>query len=213
MATEIRAGRADDAEFIARTILLAQRGPRPRGWLDIALAQDEPRVLDFARRLAVATPRSWYHFSQFVVAEIGGKPVAALCAMPSRLTRDTMRSAFEEVARDTGMGEADLAAIFTRGAYARPCWIQGGDEDWLIEHVASAAAHRGRGVMQALIAHGLSAGRAAGFANASITFVIGNDAAERCYTRAGFSFAEEKRDAAFEALTGTPGFRRFARTI
>jgi hypothetical protein len=28
-----------------------------------------------------------------------------------------------------------------------------------------------------------------------------------------FSFAEEKRDAAFEALTGAPGFRRFERAI
>jgi hypothetical protein len=29
----------------------------------------------------------------------------------------------------------------------------------------------------------------------------------------GFVFAEEKRDPAFEALTGAAGFRRFARTI
>jgi GNAT superfamily N-acetyltransferase len=213
MMPEIRPGNADDADFIARTVLSAQRGPLPRGWFDIALDRSEPQVLDFLKRLAVAKPRSWYHAAQFWIAELDGEPAAALCAMPSRETRATMRAAIAEVARDEGMSEADLTAIFSRGAYARPCWIQGGEDDWLIEHVASAVAHRGRGVMQALIAHGLSAGRAAGFANASITSVIGNDAAERCYTRAGFSFAEEKRDAAFEALTGTPGFRRFERTI
>ena len=93
------------------------------------------------------------------------------------------------------------------------CWVQGGEEDWLIEHVASQPAARGRGLVQALIAQALSAGRAAGFSRASITFLIGNDAAERCYARAGFAFAEEKRDAGFEALTGSPGFRRFARAI
>ena len=124
-----------------------------------------------------------------------------------------MRAAIEEVAHDEGMSAVDLAAMLSRGMYARDCWIQGGDEDWLIEHVASAPAHRGRGLMQALIARALSAGRDAGFTSASITFVIGNDAAERCYAKAGFSFAEEKRDAAFEALTGTPGFRRFSRAI
>lgn len=59
----------------------------------------------------------------------------------------------------------------------------------------------------------LAAGRAAGFARASISFLIGNAAAERCYAKAGFSFAEEKRDPAFEALTGAPGFRRFVRAI
>ncbi|ANV99548.1 GNAT family N-acetyltransferase [Bradyrhizobium icense] len=208
MTPEIRQGRADDADFIARTILLAQRGPRPLGWFDFALAQAEPQVLDFIGRLAIAKPRSWYHVSQFLIAEIDGKPAAALCAMPSRETRDTMRSAIEEIALAVGMSGADILA---RGAYARPCWVQGGEEDWLIEHVASQPSARGRGLIQALIARALSEGGAAGFSRASITFVIGNDAAERCYAKAGFAFAEEKRDAAFEALTGSPGFRRFAR--
>jgi hypothetical protein len=67
--------------------------------------------------------------------------------------------------------------------------------------------------MQALLEHGLAAGKAAGFAQASITFLIGNKPAERCYARAGFAFAEEKRDPAFEAITGAPGFRRFERAI
>jgi GNAT superfamily N-acetyltransferase len=210
---EIRRGRADDADFIARIILFAQRGPRPRGWVDFALARAEPQVLDFLKRLAVAGQPSWYHASQFLVAEVDGRPAAALCAMPSRVARETAKPAIEEAARDAGMSDTDTAAIFARGTYARPCWIQGGDEDWLIEHVASQPSFRGRGLMQALIAQALGAGKAAGFSRASITFVIGNDAAERCYAKAGFSFAEEKRDAGFEALTGTPGFRRFARAI
>jgi GNAT superfamily N-acetyltransferase len=213
MRPGIRQGRPDDADFIARTVLLSLRGPRPRGWFDIALDQGEPQVLDFLSKLAVAKSRSWYHVSQFWIAEADGEPAAALCAMPSRDTRATMRAAIEEVARAEGMTAADLTAMFSRGAYARDCWIQGGEQDWSIEHVASAPAYRGRGLMQALIAHALSAGRAAGFASASITFVIGNDAAERCYAKAGFSFAEEKRDAAFEALTGAPGYRRLARMI
>lgn len=206
----IRAGRADDAAFIARTVLLSQRGPRPSGWFDSALAQDEPKVLEFLTKIAVATPRSWYHVSQFLIAEINGKPAAALCAMPARETRDTMRAAIEEVARASSLSAAQ---IFARGAYARKCWVQGGDEDWLIEHVASQPAARGRGLMQALLAQALAAGKAAGFSNASISFLIGNEAAERCYAKAGFTFAEEKRDGAFEALTGSPGFRRFAREI
>ena len=209
-APRIRQGRVDDADFIARIILLAQRGPRPLGWFDFALAQAEPQVLDFLGKLAVAKPHSWYHVSQFLVAELEGRPAAALCAMPSRETRDTMRAAIEQVARDVGISAAEL---FGRGAYARTCWIQGTDQDWLIEHVASLPSARGRGLVQALIERALQAGKAAGFARATITFLIGNDAAERCYAKAGFAFAEEKRDAAFEALTGSPGFRRFARAI
>ena len=42
---------------------------------------------------------------------------------------------------------------------------------------------------------------------------IGNEVAERCYAKAGFAFAEEKRDPSYEAITGSPGFRRFVREI
>ena len=31
--------------------------------------------------------------------------------------------------------------------------------------------------------------------------------------QSGLAFAEEKRDPAFEAITGSPGFRRFTRAI
>ena len=87
-ATSIRPGRAEDAEFVARTILLAQRGPAPRGWFDIALDRPEPQVLEFLGRLAIAPSRSWYHVKQFLIAEVEGRPAAALCAMPSRETRE-----------------------------------------------------------------------------------------------------------------------------
>jgi hypothetical protein len=83
----------------------------------------------------------------------------------------------------------------------------------MVEHVASLPAYRGRGLVQSLIGRMLLSGKAAGFARATITFLIGNAPAERCYARAGFAFAEEKRDPAFEAITGAPGFRRFERAI
>ena len=46
-----------------------------------------------------------------------------------------------------------------------------------------------------------------------ITFFIGNNAAERAYSKAGFQFADEKRHPDFEAAAGTPGLRRFSREL
>jgi ribosomal protein S18 acetylase RimI-like enzyme len=209
----IRPARSEDAGFIARNILAAQRGHLPRGWFDIALGWPEPLCLAFVERIATAQRQSWWHVSQFIVAEVEGEPAAALCAMPAAGTRPAARAAIEEVAGATGLGATELLAMFRRGAYTANCWVQGGEGDWLIEHVATLPAYRGRGLVQALIGHALSAGKAAGFARASISFLIGNEAAERSYAKAGFGFAEEKRDRAFEALTGAPGFRRFERAI
>jgi ribosomal protein S18 acetylase RimI-like enzyme len=209
----IRCALPEDAGFIARNILAAQRGHLPRGWFDIALGQSDAECLAFVEQIATAQSQSWWHTSQFIIAEIEGKPAAALCAMPAAGTIAAARAAIEEVADKTGLNGAELAAIFRRGAYAAACWVQGGDGDWLIEHVATLPEHRGRGLVQALIGHALATGKAAGFKRASISFLIGNEAAERCYAKAGFAFADEKCDPAFEALTGAPGFRRFERAI
>jgi ribosomal protein S18 acetylase RimI-like enzyme len=209
----IRPARPEDAGFIAATVMSAQRGDRPRGFFDIALAWPEPQCLAFVRQIAIARTQSWWHVSQFFIAEVEGEPAAALCAVPAAGAGGAARSAIEEVAEKTGLNASELAAIFQRGAYAANCWVQGGDGDWLLEHVTSLPAHRGRGLVQVLIDHALAAGKAAGFRRASISFLIGNEPAERCYAKAGFKFAEEKRDPVFEALTGAPGFRRFQRAI
>jgi ribosomal protein S18 acetylase RimI-like enzyme len=209
----IRPARADDASFIARNILASQRGPLSRGWFDIALGWDELQCLAFVERIAVAQQCSWWHVSQFIIAEVEGKPAASLCALPASGTRAAVRAAIEAAADEAGLDPSKAMAIFRRGAYAANCWVQGGEGDWLIEHVATLPEYRGRGLVQALIEHALQAGKAAGFKRASISFLIGNEAAERSYSKAGFAFAEEKRDPAFEALTGSPGFRRFTRAI
>ncbi|MEH2624452.1 ribosomal protein S18 acetylase RimI-like enzyme [Bradyrhizobium sp. AZCC 1719] len=209
----IRPARPEDAGFIARNILSSQRGPFPRGWFDIALGWDEPQCIAFVECIALAQTQSWWHITQFIVAEVEGEPAASLCALPAEGTEAAARAAIKEVAAAIGLSAADLTTIFRRGAYGANCWVQGGEGDWLIEHVATLPAYRGRGLVQALIDHALAAGKQAGFERASISFLIGNEAAERCYSKAGFAFAEEKRDPAFEALTGSPGFRRFTRGI
>jgi ribosomal protein S18 acetylase RimI-like enzyme len=154
-----------------------------------------------------------WHVSQFWIAEIEGKPAAALCAVPAAGTGPAAWRAIEEVGAAIGLAAPALNAIRERGAYARACWVQGGEGDWMIEHVATDPAYRGRGLVQALLAHALDKGRAAGFRRATISFLIGNVPAERAYAKAGFSFAEEKRDPAFEAIIGAPGFRMFTRAI
>jgi GNAT superfamily N-acetyltransferase len=209
----IRPATSEDAGFVARTVLAAQRGHRPRGWFDIALDWPEPQCLDFIRKVAVTRTISWWHASQFLIAEVEGAPAAALCALPSRGSRAAARQAIAEAATEIGLDTSRLSAIGQRGAYSGARWVQGDDSHWMIEHVASDPAHRGLGLMQALIERGLAAGKAAGFERVSISFLIGNEPAERCYAKAGFAFAEEKRDPAFEAITGAPGFRRFERAI
>jgi translation initiation factor 4G len=209
----IRRAAPDDADFIAWTILAAQRGHRPRGWFDIALDWPEQLSRAFVRRIALAHQRSWWHISHFLIAEADGRPAAALCALPVSGSGKDAQAAITEVANAAELDATELEAMWQRGAYARTCWTTGDEDNWLIEHIAAEPSHRGRGRVQALLDDALAAGKAAGYRRACIVFYIGNDAAERCYAKAGFTFAEEKRHPQFEALTGAPGFRRFERAI
>jgi ribosomal protein S18 acetylase RimI-like enzyme len=209
----IRRARPEDADFIAWTILAAQRGHLPRGWFDIALNWPEPLCRAFVRRIALARSRSWWHTSHFLIAEVDGRPAAALCALRAGGSTKDARSAIVEVVNAAELDAAEQSAIWRRGAYSGSCWMTGDDENWLIEHVAVHPSRRGRGLVQALLEQAFTAGKDAGYKRACIVFYIGNEAAERCYARAGFTFAEERRDAEFEALTGAPGFRRFERAI
>ncbi|WP_228749560.1 N-acetyltransferase [Bradyrhizobium sp. BR 10261] len=154
-----------------------------------------------------------WHYSNFLVAECDGQAAAALCAVPAAGTGPAAWAAIEEVGAATGLTAPELEAIRRRGVYIRNCWVQGGEGDWMIEHVATDPAYRGRGLVQALIESALAKGKAAGFRRATISFLIGNEPAERAYTKAGFAFADEKRDPAFEAIIGAPGFRMLARMI
>lgn len=209
----IRSARLEDADFIARIILSSMRGYRSRGWFDVALGWPESQCIDFVARVTTARAVSMWHVSQFLVAEVDDRPAAALCAVPAASTGLLAWRAIEEVGFGIGLTASELDAIRQRGAYSRACWVQGGEGDWMIEHVATDPAFRGRGLAQALIAHALDKGRAAGLARATISFLIGNEPAERAYAKAGFALAEEKRDPVFEAIIGAPGFRMFARPL
>jgi len=209
----IRSARPEDVDFIARTILPSQRGYRPRGWFDIALGWPEQQCRDFIARIATARAVSMWHYQNFLIAECDDQPAAALCAVPAAGSGPAAWAAIEEVGAAIGLTAPELEAIRRRGAYLRNCWVQGGEGDWMIEHVATDPAYRGRGLVQALIGQALDKGRAAGFTRATISFLIGNEPAERAYAKAGFVLAEEKRDPAFEAIIGAPGFRMFARAI
>ena len=79
---------------------------------------------------------------------------------------------------------------------------------WIVENVGTRPELRRRGLVGALLERALARGRERGFARAQISCLIGNDAAQRAYEKAGFRVVEELRDAAFEAMLGAPGYSR-----
>ena len=67
------------------------------------------------------------------------------------------------------------------------------------------------GLATALIEHALQEDGLRNAPLAQIVTLIGNDAADRAYRRAGFSPGGESHSVEFESATGVPGLRRYVR--
>jgi translation initiation factor 4G len=213
MSIRIRRAESHDSDLLAWAILTASRSHLEKGWFDLVVDRPEEGCLQYLRRLAVTAAPSWWHYSRFHVAEVDGQPAATLCAFRAGDGYPLSQPAMVEVARSLGLSELEQASMGERGAYLFTCVMESSDDLWTIENVATLPAHRRRGLAGVLIEHALDEGRQKGFEQAQITFLIGNDAAERTYAKAGFTFAGEKRHHDFAVAVGAPGLRRFVRHL
>ncbi len=209
----IRAARETDSAFLAWVILAATRSHLPRGWFDIALCLPETETLKFIDGLTRTEAPSWWHWSRFLVAEVDGFPVGALCAFRSGDGYSLTTPALTEVTTALGWREADTAAMWDRAAYMFTCAMDSHDDRWAIENIAVRPAFRGREIARTLVGHAAGLGREEGCDTAQISVMIGNAAARRAYEAAGFSLAEEKRHPDFELEAGSPGLWRFTRAL
>jgi translation initiation factor 4G len=212
MSITIRPAEEKDAAFVGWASFLAARGHLPRGWFDIVLRRPEAFCLEFCVRLAGAKARSWWHWSLFTIAEVDGTPASALCGFGDESVYRASGAAMAEAANAMGIGEAEQQQFWPRGTFILSCTTSEPGA-WTVENVATLPEHRGRGLVQALLEQEFERARAAGFRRAQISYLIGNEPAERAYLKAGFNFAEEKRAPEFEAAMGVAGLKRLARDL
>jgi len=212
MTITIRHATPEDAQFLGWVCVAAPRGHLKTGWFEIVLRRDGAFCIEFAARLTIAKPRSWWHYSLFLVAEVDGTPAAALCGFGDERVYRASSDAMAEAADAMGIPKSEQEQFWPRGSWMiSPATSERGA--WTIENVATKPEFRGRGLVGRLLEVELSLARDAGFKRAQVSFFMGNEAAEHAYTKAGFRFAEEKTARDFEAVTGVAGIRRFARDI
>jgi ribosomal protein S18 acetylase RimI-like enzyme len=85
--------------------------------------------------------------------------------------------------------------------------------EWTIEWVGTLPQHRRRGLVDRLLAAILAKGRETGHPSAHVSVLIGNDAAQRAYEKAGFVAYEDVRHPEFERAARAPGMRKLRRPL
>lgn len=214
MRPQIRRGTRADASFLGWVMLAASRGHLARGVWDLIIGGDEAACIDYLSRLAAAEARSLCHFDHFWIAEVDGQPASALCTfVAGDAAWEEVGQAMAGVQRDLGWTDADLDASQQRTAAVWECFPQDAGADWCIESVATLPQFRRRDLVNALMQRAIEEGGEQARSLAQITILIGNDAAQRAYEKAGFVVHDERGSQEFEALVGAPGFRRLMRRL
>ena len=214
MNVTIRDATPSDAPFLAWVMQTAARSHRPLCFWDLAFPGPDAPRLEYIAAMAVAEPRSFSHYSGFLVAEHEGRPVAGLSAYDSasKGMAEFIGSLIATIAA-RGWSAEHQQLLAARIAPAGTCMPDSPPGVWVVEWVAATPAARGKGVANALLRAILERGRATGYTRAQIGYLIGNTPAQTAYERVGFETVDEKRHPDFEATFGSPGIARMVREI
>ena len=206
--------REEHIPFIAWVELAAARSHLERGTWDFYIDGTEAECLRFLEALAATEGRHFAHYTNFLVAEVDGKPAAALSGyFEAEHGMGALSVGMEEANRLLGRSTEEHAAGWQRAGSIVQCAPEHVSAAWIVEWVATLPEFRRRGLVDSLLAEILERGRRRGAAIADIGVYIGNDPAQRAYEKAGFAVVSEKRHPEFEAVYACPGIRLLRRSI
>jgi len=213
MDIAVRPARQSDIPFIAWVQQEAARSHLPHGFWDIAFPGDEAERLRMIGRIADAKARSFCHWTGFLIAEWNGQVAAGLSAytQPSIAAGSALFEAMYEAFDAAQWSDEAREALNQRLLPFLTCMPDTAEDAWVVEWVATKPELRGRGLVRALLLAILERGAARGHAQSQIAILIGNTAAQRAYESVGFRVFDEKTNADFERVVGSPGIRRLLR--
>ena len=201
----IRSAKSEDASSLAQIILMAGRAHVKQGIWEVILGGTEEECLVFLQLIAVTKIPHLFHYSCYLVAEVGGAAAGGLGGYdPRYLGYQRLRKAILEVVQKSGQRRIDPEAE-KRSARISGCISDAMEGAWVIDSVATFPQFRRQGIASMLLEKILKKGRKLGFHRAQINMYIGNTPAQRVYEKLGFRVVEEKRDPTFESEIGSPG--------
>jgi translation initiation factor 4G len=215
MRPRIRRATTEGIPFLSWVMFTAARSHLDRCVWETIFDEPEAGVRDRLERVARTVQTHWCHGSKFWIAEVEGKPAAALCGfVPETEGSGPLGEALLDVARNQlSYPEERISEILRRGAISMSGMPDDLEKVWGVENVAVLPEYRGTGLTDRLFERVLEEGRSKGFSRAQILCLIGNDPAQRAWERNGFQLQTERRSEAFEGLFGCPGGMLFAQDL
>jgi len=209
----MRAASPGEVALVVDVLEMAGRGHLERGPWDLMFPDARERRRALAH-IATDAPLSWCHRSLFHVAEAGGQAAAALvCFAPEDVGETSLAAPLFETFTWLGWQPERVAETVSMIEPYAACFPDMPAATWIVENVGTRENARRRGLVRALVDRALDEGRRRGYTRAQISCLVGNDAAQRAYERAGFQVVEQKCSEEFERLVGAAGFSRMTMSL
>lgn len=215
MNIKIRRARNDDVPFLGWVMYTAARSHLETCPWSVIFEESAQGTRTLLERVSRTPNAHWCHVSKFWIAEVNGRPAAALCGFtPATEGTAVLADAALGVATaELGYSEERLVRIGERLMIAMSGLPEDLPDVWGVENVAVLPEYRGKGLIDRLFEHVLDEGREHGFKRAQVLCLIGNERAERAWVRNGFEVLSQQTSEEFEKLIGTPGAKLLARDL
>lgn len=201
-----RSATKSDAPFIAWVMQEAARSHLEIGMWDLAFPGPDKQRLEILSVLTATDTVHFGHWSRFLIAEVDGKPAAALSAYEnSRHGPKNLLPAMVETFKTLGLPDEELMEIPERLSPMASIKYVNHDGHWIVEWVATKPEYRGRGIIYGLLQEILDKGREEGFSESQIGYILGNTPAKNAYEKIGYTYVTEYCHPDFEKTFGSPG--------
>lgn len=213
--TIIRPARNEDSPFLGWVMYTAARSHLAECPLSVIFGESEAGTRKLLERVSQTPAPHWGHVSRFCIAEVDGKPAAAMCGFvpATEGTLVVVEAVLGIMMRELDYSQERLAGIVERLVIGTSGMSDDLPDVWGIECVAVLPEFRGKGLIDRLFEHLLEKGREKGFSRAQILCLIGNEPGQRSWERNGFKVLSQKTSPEFDALIGAPGTKLFTQDL
>jgi ribosomal protein S18 acetylase RimI-like enzyme len=204
MGIKIRKATSEDAELLAWAIMESSRSGKSAGVFDLIFqTSDDAALLDALQKLTATETKSYCHFSNFSVAEVGGEVAGVLCSYEPRIApREIFSKALAEVGADEGYEERIAGYLLCEPDIDRQTWVL----DFLVEK----PGHESFEIFKELVQKSLLTARLKGYRKVQTMVEIGSLQSQMIYEKLGFKFEDEKRSEYYKELFGRAGIMRYS---
>ena len=202
MGIKIRKATIDDSKLLAWGVLDSWRAGKAIGLFDLIFTpSDDAELLERLRQLSVTQTKSYCHYSNFIIAEIGGEAAGILCGYEPRIaTHDIFSKALYELGCNEGY-EKRIAAYML-------CAPEIDRKTWVLDFMEVKPEFQSLETLKELIQKSLLTARLKGYRKAQTMVEIGSVETRLVYEKLGFVFEDEKRAEYYKEVFGRPGIMR-----